>query len=153
MYPKAPESELGKDENLLMEAHSSWQMVHIEAYVVHVDMVSQNEVVFKLTPETIEALVGFHEDVYLVDAAASAGDRTDKDARLVELREAFVWATNEFVYRTDAQALEGLEDDGAENCSVSRERMRRRQSPNFSSHCYLHRPKMLIFPAHRPSPT
>ena len=57
MQPKAPDAELRKDSNPLIEALFNYQILYIEAYVVHVDMVSQNEVAFKLTPETIEALV------------------------------------------------------------------------------------------------
>lgn len=113
MFPKAPDAELRKDENPLVEAIFNYQMVHIEAYVVHVDMVSQNEVAFKLTPETIEALVDFHKDVFSVDAAANTWDWSEKEIQLKKLQEEFVQAANKFVYRTNAQALEGLEEDGA----------------------------------------
>ncbi|PLB42000.1 uncharacterized protein BDW47DRAFT_43741 [Aspergillus candidus] len=113
MFPKAPDSELKKDENPLVEALFNYEMVHMEAYVVHVDMVSQNEVAFKLTPETIEALVDFHKDIYSVDMAASTWDWSEKDSQLKKLQEEFVQAANKFVYRTSAQALEGLEEDGA----------------------------------------
>ncbi|KAL2014701.1 hypothetical protein VTN00DRAFT_2226 [Thermoascus crustaceus] len=113
MFPKAPDADLRKDENPLVEAIFNYQMIHIEAYVVHVDMVSQNEVAFKLTPETIEALVEFHKDVYSVDAAASTWEWPEKDAQLKKLQEEFVQAANKFVYRTNVQALEGLEEDGA----------------------------------------
>ncbi|KAG0159299.1 hypothetical protein PDIDSM_6821 [Penicillium digitatum] len=101
MCTKAPQSELEKNENQLWEALHNHQIIHIEAYVVHVDMVSRNEVAFKLTPETIESLVDFHKDVYLVDAAANTHNWK------------FVQAANKFVYRANAQALEGLEEDGA----------------------------------------
>ncbi|PYI28759.1 hypothetical protein BP00DRAFT_254207 [Aspergillus indologenus CBS 114.80] len=113
MFPKAPDAELRKDDNPLMEAVCNYQMIHIEAYVVHVDMVSQNEVAFKLTPETIEALVDYHKDVYSVDAAAKTWDWSDKDTQLKKLQEEFVQAANKFVYRTSVLALEGLEEDGA----------------------------------------
>ncbi|KAL4980540.1 hypothetical protein BDW66DRAFT_166596 [Aspergillus desertorum] len=113
MLPKAPESELRKDETPLGEAIFNHQVIHIEAYVVHVDMVSQNEVAFKLTPETIEALVEHHKEVYLVDAAANTWDWAEKDNQLKKLQEDFVQAANKFVGRTSARALEGLEEDGA----------------------------------------
>jgi hypothetical protein len=111
--PKAPESDLRRDEDPLIEALVNYQMIHVEAYVVHVDMVSQNEVAFKLTPETIEALVDFHKDVYSVDAAANTWSWSGKEGQLKKLQDEFVQAANKFVYRTSAQALEGLEDDGA----------------------------------------
>ncbi|KAJ6129838.1 hypothetical protein N7512_002618 [Penicillium capsulatum] len=113
MFPKAPEAELRKDENPLIEGLFNYQMIHIEAYVVHVDMVSRNEVAFKLTPETIESLVDFHHDIYSVDAAANTWDWSGKQAQLKKLQDEFVQAANKFVYRTDAEALEGLEEDGA----------------------------------------
>ncbi|PYH94991.1 hypothetical protein BO71DRAFT_418885 [Aspergillus ellipticus CBS 707.79] len=113
MFPKAPDADLRKDDNPLVEAVFNYQMIHIEAYVVHVDMVSQNEVAFKLTPETIEALVDFHKDIYSVDTAANTWAWPDKDGQLKKLQDEFVQAANKFVYRTNAVALEGLEEDGA----------------------------------------
>lgn len=113
MLPNAPDAELKRHENSLVEALSNHQMIHVETYVVHVDMVSQNEVAFKLTPETIEALVEFHQDIYSVNTAASTWNWTEKQSQLRRLQEEFVQAANRFVYRTDAPVLEGLEEDGA----------------------------------------
>ena len=113
MLPKAPEAELRKDENPLVEALFNYQMVTIEAYVVHVDMVSQNEVAFKLTPETIETLVEYHKDIHSVDTAAATWNWSEKEVQLKKLQADFVQAANRFVYRTNAMALEGLEEDGA----------------------------------------
>jgi hypothetical protein len=113
MFPKAPEADLRRDENPLVEALFNYQMIHMEAYVVHVDMVSQNEVAFKLTPETIESLVDFHKEIFSVDAAASTWDWPDKETQLKRLQDEFVQSANKFIYRTNVQALEGLEEDGA----------------------------------------
>jgi hypothetical protein len=113
MFPKAPDSELRKDENPLVDAMFNFQMIHVEAYVVHVDMVSQNEVAFKLTPETIESLVDFHKEIFSVDSAASTWEWPDKESQLKKLQEEFVQSANKFIYRTKVQALEGLEEDGA----------------------------------------
>lgn len=113
MLPKAPESELRKDSNPLIEALFNYQLLPIEAYVVHVDMVSQNEVAFKLTPETIDSLVDYHKEIYSIDTAANTWSWSEKDQQLKKLQEEFVQAANKFVYRTNAVALEGLEEDGA----------------------------------------
>ncbi|KZF23535.1 hypothetical protein L228DRAFT_238092 [Xylona heveae TC161] len=113
MLPKAPESELRKDPNPLVEGLFNYQTVHIEAYVVHVDMVSQNEVAFKLTPETIDSLVEYHTDIYSVDIAANTWNWSEKAIQLKRLQEEFVQAVNKFVYLAPAIALEGLEEDGA----------------------------------------
>ena len=113
MLPKAPDAELRKDSNPLIEALFNYQLVHIEAYVVHVDMVSQNEVAFKLTPETIESLVEYHKDIWSVDTSASTWNWSEKEVQLKKLQEDFVQAANKYVYRTNSMALEGLEEDGA----------------------------------------
>lgn len=113
MLPKAPDSELRRDENPLIEALSNYQIIHVEAYVVHVDMISQNEVAFKLTTETIESLVEYHKDVFSVDAAAATWNWSEKDVQLKKLQREFVQAANKYIYRTSAVALEGLEEEGA----------------------------------------
>lgn len=113
MLPKAPDSELRKDSNPLIEALFNYQLLHLEAYVVHVDMVSQHEVAFKLTPETIESLVEYHKDIYSVDASASTYSWPEKEAQVKKMQEEFVQAANRFVFRTSARALEGMEEDGA----------------------------------------
>lgn len=113
MIPKAPDSELRKDSNPLVEALFNYQLIHIEAYVVHVDMVSQHEVAFKLTPETIEALVEYHKDIYSIDVAANTWDWAEKEQQLKKLQDGFVQAVNRYVFRTGVRALEGLEEEGA----------------------------------------
>lgn len=113
MLPKAPNSELRKDENPLIAAIFNYQLIHLEAYVVHIDMVSQNEIAFKFTQDTIDALIEYHTDVYSIDTAASFWSWPEKEMQLKKLQEEFKQAVNRFVYRTHVRALEGLEDDGA----------------------------------------
>lgn len=113
MLPKAPDAELKKDSNPLIEAIFNYQLIHVEAYVVHVDMVSQNEVAFKLTQDSIDALIDYHKDIYSVDVAANTWDWSEKEQQLKKLQQDFVQAINRYVYRTHVRALEGLEDDGA----------------------------------------
>jgi hypothetical protein len=113
MLPKKPDSELVKDSNPLVEAMFNYQMLHVEGYVVHVDMVSQHEVVFKLTPETIDALVEYHKDIYSVDVKANTWSWPEKESQLKKLQDEFVQAVNRYVFRTGVRALEGLEEEGA----------------------------------------
>ena len=113
IVPKAPDSELRKDSNPLVEALFNYQLIHIEAYVVYVDMVSQHEVAFKLTSKTIEALIKYHKDIYSVDVSASTWEWAEKEQQLKKLQDRFVQAVNRYVFRTGAKALEGLEEDGA----------------------------------------
>ncbi|KAF2745260.1 hypothetical protein M011DRAFT_141331 [Sporormia fimetaria CBS 119925] len=113
LLPKAPDSELRKDSNPLMEALFNYQLLHIDAYIVHVDMVSQHEVAFKLTAETIEALIDYHKDIYSVDVSATTWNWPEKEAQLKKLQAEFVQAVNRYVFRTGVRALEGLEEEGA----------------------------------------
>lgn len=112
MLPKAPEADLKKDSDPLVEAISNYQIIHVEAYIVHVDMVLRNEVAYKLTPDTIDTLVEYHKDIYCANAKANIYDWTEKDQQCKKLHEEYVQAINKFVYRTHVTALEGLEEDG-----------------------------------------
>ncbi|KAH9898913.1 hypothetical protein F4778DRAFT_176164 [Xylariomycetidae sp. FL2044] len=113
MLPKAPESELREDENPLVEALVNYQLIHVEAYIVHVDMVLRNEVAYKLTPDSIEQLIEYHKDIYCVNAKADTYDWPEKEQHAKKLHEDFVQAINKFVFRTHVSALEGLEEEGA----------------------------------------
>jgi hypothetical protein len=112
MLPKAPESELRKDPNPLVEALFNYQLIHIEAYIVHVDMVLRNEVAFKLTPDSIESLIEYHKDVHCVDISANTYNWSEKEVQVKKLHEEFIQAINKFVFGTHVSALEGLEEDG-----------------------------------------
>jgi len=113
IVPKAPEADLRKDSNPLVEAIFNYKLITVEAYIVHVDMVLRNEVAYKLTPDTIEALIEYHNDIHCVDAKASTYDWAEKDQQCKKLHEEFIQAINKFVYRTHVYALEGLEEEGA----------------------------------------
>ncbi|OAA68247.1 hypothetical protein SPI_00442 [Niveomyces insectorum RCEF 264] len=113
MVTKAPETELRKDDNPLVEALFNYQLITVEAYIVHVDMVLRNEVAFKLTPDTIETLIEYHKDIHCVDAKANTYDWSDKEQQCKKLHNDFVQAVNKYVFRTHVSALEGLEEDGA----------------------------------------
>ncbi|TKW51187.1 hypothetical protein CTA1_1506 [Colletotrichum tanaceti] len=112
MLSKAPESELLKDSNPLVEALFNYQLLQIEAYIVHVDMVLRNEVAFKLTTDSIDALVEYHKEIHCVDSKANPYDWPEKDQQCKKLHQDFVQAINKFVFRTHVSALEGLEEDG-----------------------------------------
>jgi hypothetical protein len=113
MLPKKPDTELVKDSNPLVEAMFNYQLIHVEAYVVHVDMVSQHEVAFKLTTDSIDDLVKYHKDIYSIDVSASTWSWAEKEVQLKKLHEEFVQAINGFVFRAPIRTLEGLEEDGA----------------------------------------
>ncbi|KYK57855.1 hypothetical protein DCS_04868 [Drechmeria coniospora] len=110
MLPKLPDADMPTDalENLF-----SHRLLHVEAYIVHVDMVLRDEVAFKLTSDSIDALVDYHRDIHCLDAKAGTYDWSEKDQQCEKLHDDFIQAVNKFVFRTHVQALEGLEEDGA----------------------------------------
>jgi hypothetical protein len=110
MLPKCPEADMPTEAH---EQYFSYQLVHIEAYIVHVDMVLRNEVAYKLTTDTIAALVEYHEKIHCVDAKANTHDWSEKEQQCKKLHEDFIQAINKFVFRTHVSALEGLEEEGA----------------------------------------
>lgn len=109
MLPKLPEADMPVDPAEALFCH---QLVHVEAYIVHVDMVLRNEVAYKLTPDTIDALVEYHKEIHCVDAKANTHEWSEKEQQCKKLHEDYVQAINKFVFRTHVSALEGLEEDG-----------------------------------------
>ncbi len=105
MVTKKPDSELRKDPNPLVEAIFNHQLIHVEAYIVHVDMVLRSEVAYKLTPDTIEALTDYHRDIFCENAKAGTYEWPEKEQQCKKLYEDFVQAINKFVYRTHVTAL------------------------------------------------
>lgn len=85
-------------------------MINIEAYIVYVDL-ELDKMVFKLTPETVKALADYHK-IFLVDTAKNTGDWPDKEVQLTKLDEDFNRAASQYVYRTKASILKGLDDGG-----------------------------------------
>lgn len=110
VLPKLPEADMPTDPTEHMWNH---QLVHVEAYIVHVDMVLRNEVAYKLTKDTIDALVEFHKEVFCPDAKANTSEWSGKDQSAKKLHDDYVQAINKFVFRTHVFALEGLEEEGA----------------------------------------
>ena len=48
-------------------------------------MVFRNEVAFKLTPDSIEALIGYHKEIYCVDIATNTYNWQEKELHLKKL--------------------------------------------------------------------
>jgi len=113
IHSRDPETLFNQDQDVDMPLLSLYSMVHVQAYIVHVDMISQNEVAFKLTQESIDSLIEYHRDVFIVDASAEMTNDAMKESQLEKLRNDFVQSINRFVFRTDVHALEELDSDGA----------------------------------------
>jgi hypothetical protein len=116
--PKAPEAEIRKVSHPLIEALSNYRPIHVEAYVVLVDLLLQIGVEFKLTPDSIDSFIEYHEDVHCMDSSANGiYDGPDKNLIVKKLH-------GNFVFRTPASpVLESLDPDGSGEllCGKSRE--------------------------------
>jgi hypothetical protein len=110
MLPKAPDAELLKDPNPLIEAFSNYQLIHLEG---RIDSDLQNEVAFKLTPDSIEALIKYNKDIHCVNIAATTYNWPEKELQVKRIHAEFIQVINEFVYKTDPSALERPEGDDA----------------------------------------
>ncbi|KAG5982627.1 hypothetical protein E4U55_001640 [Claviceps digitariae] len=110
MLPNFPQTDMPTEP---LEQLFSYQVLHIEAYIVHVDMILRNEVAFKLTRDTIDALVDYHSKIHCADAKANTFEWSGKDRQCKKLHDDFVQAINKFVFRTHVSVLEGLEEEGA----------------------------------------
>ncbi|KAH9427511.1 hypothetical protein MCOR02_012142 [Pyricularia oryzae] len=86
------------------ESDPEFYLVDIEANIVLVD-IPCDEVVFKLTSNTTDALIKYYQDVYCVDAEAKEQHK--------RLREDFIEAINRYTFRMPAAVLDGLEEDGS----------------------------------------
>ncbi|KAI8710307.1 hypothetical protein NCS52_01582900 [Fusarium sp. LHS14.1] len=111
MLPKTPETDFKRDANNPLEHIMGYEIIHIEAYVVYIDMVLREEVAYKLTKDTIDALAKHHKKVYRVKVD-NACDWSDREQWCKNLHEHFVEKINKLVFRTHISALEGLEEDG-----------------------------------------
>jgi len=113
LVERAPETEIEKHDNPIIDALFRYQLLHIQAYVVHIDLVLSNEIAFKLSQDTIKELIDYHKNVYLEDCKAKSWHWTEKEAQAKKLHNNFIQTVNKYVFRTDAIALEGMEDDGS----------------------------------------
>ncbi|EWC48328.1 hypothetical protein DRE_02097 [Drechslerella stenobrocha 248] len=111
--PKLPDAQIEQQSNPITDALLRYQFIHLQAYVVSIDMVQSHQIAFKLTKESIKSLVDYHKDVYMIDQVANTWHWAEKDAAAKKMHEEFVQKVNKYVFQTDKIALEGIEDDGA----------------------------------------
>ncbi|KAF5658015.1 hypothetical protein FHETE_10118 [Fusarium heterosporum] len=114
ILPKAPESDFKRDaSNALNEAIINYELIHVEAFIVYIDMVLDNEVAYKLTKDTIDVLIRYHKDIHCVDVKTNTCDWEGKGQQCERLHDGFIKDVNQFVFRTHVSTLEGLEEGGA----------------------------------------
>lgn len=84
------------------------EVIEIEAFIVSVDTKMRNEVIFKLTYDTIQSLITFHRDHFSVNMGPSAQN----------LLGDFTQAVNKVVLIVESTVLKGLNLTGGGTFSV-----------------------------------
>ena len=110
LIPKSPEADSLRNLDSALAIHC-WRMIHVEAYIVYVDLETRDELVFKLTSETIEELIEHHSEVISSNAVHKNEDWADEAAQR-KLHEEFVQSINQFIYRTGTCVLQDLDEGG-----------------------------------------
>lgn len=97
----------------LREDFGEGKPMSIRGYVVHVDLVLNNEIVFKLTPQTIDALIKHHQE-FDGDCGLDDGGIPDgAQEKTATTHCGFGLAVNRFVCGVDARALNRMRSDGS----------------------------------------
>jgi hypothetical protein len=109
LIPKSSEADSLRSLDSALAIYC-WRMIHVEAYIVYVDLETQDELAFKLTPETIEELIEHYSEVISSNAVHKNEDWADEVGR--RLHEEFVKSINQYVYRTGTSVLRGLDKGG-----------------------------------------
>jgi hypothetical protein len=52
------------NSDIVNEVYQYW-IIHVTAYIVHIDLQLRNEVIFRLTPESIDYLTKYHNEIPL----------------------------------------------------------------------------------------
>lgn len=94
-----------KDVWMQQAIHS--EIRFIQAHVVHIDMISRNEMGFKLTPETVRGLIEFYDNIPHHLRSSNSNGSHDSDSKWT-----FVQKVTDFVLCTPISALESLRQDG-----------------------------------------
>lgn len=106
MFPASPNTELNGCFN-------SWMIVHIQAKVLCIDFIESQQVCFKLTPDTIEALIEHHRSVYCENFRAQCGGNAVVEAEIKGLMSLFELTVNSFVLRVGTCCLKEMGSDGS----------------------------------------
>jgi hypothetical protein len=113
MLPATPDDGFLNDSESPDEAPIAEEIIHIRGKVIYVDLVECQEVCFKLTDETIEALLDYHDKVHCTNLRANSITCNDIEARLEKIKNEYHRAIHAFVFRTEKGYLQEMQGDGA----------------------------------------
>lgn len=122
MLPAVPDVESLEHSDQSIESTTKSRIIHIRGKVLYVDLLDCQEVCFKLTDETIEALLGYHDEVHCTNLKTKGIDYNDVEARLEKAKNEYHRAIHAFIFRTKKQCLQEMQDDGSGELSFGRPR-------------------------------
>lgn len=122
MLPTDPDDELLDGADGPFQAFRANKVIHIKGKVIHVDLVEGHDVCFKLTHGTIEALLDYHERVHCADLKTSENTYDDIEVLLKKAKDEYHQAIHAFIFRTEKDCFEEMQDDGAGELSFGRPR-------------------------------
>jgi hypothetical protein len=95
------------------QCSGSWTIIRIQARVLYIDFIQSQQVCFKLTARTVEALIKHHRNVCCdnVKAQSYANTATQIDGKV--LMKPFELAIKGFVFWTETGCLEKMKEDGS----------------------------------------
>ncbi|KAM0714579.1 hypothetical protein Q7P37_009875 [Cladosporium fusiforme] len=120
MLPAVPDVESLEHSDQSVESTTESRVIHIRGKVLYVDLLDCQEVCFKLTDETIEALLGYHDEVHCTNLKTSGIDYNDVEARLEMAKNEYHRAIHAFTFRINKQCLQEMQDDGSGELSFGR---------------------------------
>ncbi|KAI1839798.1 hypothetical protein JX266_013992 [Neoarthrinium moseri] len=128
MLPGRPIVELRQDPTYFKDEPIS-EIIHIEGSIERADRVS-NQVLFKLTPCSVDALIQYHRAVHCLDGEADESKRI----HAAEIHKSFVQSMYDFSHSADISVLEETEENGTGEllCTESEDVKDRIWRPAFS---------------------
>lgn len=90
-----------------------WELLQIRAKVLCVDFVESQQVRFKLTASTIEAITEYHRDRCRNNLGAHSSYGVDEGAEIEVLTSAFEQAISGLTFGTGTDCLEDIQGDGS----------------------------------------
>lgn len=120
MLPATPDIGLPEHSDLSDGASTRGQVIHIEGMVLYVDLVESQEVCFKLTDETIEALLDYHDSIHCVTLRANHINDNEIDGKMQVAKDAFFRAIHAFTFRTGKRCLLAIQANGSGELDLQR---------------------------------
>lgn len=95
------------------QCSGSRTIIRIQARVLYIDFIQSQQVCFKLTAGTVEALIEHHRNVCRDDLKAHSYGDAATEVEIKSLMDSFELAIKGFVFWTETDSLEKMKEDGS----------------------------------------